>query len=405
MSEHPSGIDINDYNYELPQDKIAVYPLEKRDDSKLLVFKNRSITDTFFKEINRFLEEDSILIFNNTRVIQARLNFKNSKGQSIELFSLEPNESTLDLTQAMLTKEKILWKCLVGNLKKWRNENLIILVNGVSITARLIEKFGEFVLVEFLWQPDNLNFAEVLEKIGAMPIPPYLKRNSESSDAVRYQTIYAQKDGSVAAPTAGLHFTTEVSKKLKSKKINSLYVTLHVGAGTFKPVKSSTLAGHAMHAEWIEVTKETIEELIASENKKKIVVGTTSLRTIESLYWMGMKSFYNPSIKMGEIELTQWDPYNNSYSQISVKESLTSLLSWMQKNNLHQLVCKTSILIAPPYQLKIADGIITNFHQPQSTLLLLISSIVGDAWKDIYNHALINNYRFLSFGDSSLLLK
>jgi S-adenosylmethionine:tRNA ribosyltransferase-isomerase len=405
MSKHPSGIDINDYNYELPQDKIAVYPLEKRDDSKLLVFKNRGITDTFFKEIYRFLEEDSILIFNNTRVIQARLNFKNSKGQSIELFCLEPNESTLDLTQAMLTKEKILWKCLVGNLKKWRNENLIILVNGVSITARLIEKFGEFVLVEFLWQPDNLNFAEVLEKIGAMPIPPYLKRNSESSDAVRYQTIYAQKDGSVAAPTAGLHFTTEVSKKLKSKKINSLYVTLHVGAGTFKPVKSSTLAGHAMHAEWIEVTKETIEELIASENKKKIVVGTTSLRTIESLYWMGMKSFYNPSIKMGEIELTQWDPYNNSYSQISVKESLTSLLSWMQKNNLHQLVCKTSILIAPPYQLKIADGIITNFHQPQSTLLLLISSIVGDSWKDIYNHALINNYRFLSFGDSSLLLK
>lgn len=405
MSKHPSGIDINEYNYELPQDKIAVYPLEKRDDSKLLVFKNRSITDTFFKEINRFLEENSILIFNNTRVIQARLNFKNSKGQSIELFCLEPNESNLDLSQAMLTKEKILWKCLVGNLKKWRNEDLIILVNGVTITARLVEKFGEFVLVEFLWQSDNLNFAEVLEKIGAMPIPPYLKRNSESSDAVRYQTIYAKKDGSVAAPTAGLHFTPEVSKKLKSKKINSLYVTLHVGAGTFKPVKSSTLAGHSMHAEWMEVTKETIEELLASENKKKIVVGTTSLRTIESLYWMGMKSFYNPAIKMGEIELTQWDPYNNSYSQISVKESLTSLLTWMQKNNLQQLVCKTSILIAPPYQLKIADGIITNFHQPQSTLLLLISSIVGDAWKDIYNHALINNYRFLSFGDSSLLLK
>ena len=405
MSKHPSRIDINEYNYELPQDKIAVYPLEKRDDSKLLVFKNRSITDTFFKEINRFLEENSILIFNNTRVIQARLNFKNSKGQSIELFCLEPNESNLDLSQAMLTKEKILWKCLVGNLKKWRNEDLIILVNGVTITARMVEKFGEFVLVEFLWQSDNLNFAEVLEKIGAMPIPPYLKRNSESSDAVRYQTIYAKKDGSVAAPTAGLHFTPEVSKKLKSKKINSLYVTLHVGAGTFKPVKSSTLAGHSMHAEWMEVTKETIEELLASENKKKIVVGTTSLRTIESLYWMGMKSFYNPAIKMAEIELTQWDPYNNSYSQISVKESLTSLLTWMQKNNLQQLVCKTSILIAPPYQLKIADGIITNFHQPQSTLLLLISSIVGDAWKDIYNHALINNYRFLSFGDSSLLLK
>jgi S-adenosylmethionine:tRNA ribosyltransferase-isomerase len=405
MIKHPSGIDINEYNYELPQDKIAVYPLEKRDDSKLLVFKNRSITDTFFKEINRFLEENSILIFNNTRVIQARLNFKNSKGQSIELFCLEPNESNLDLSQAMLTKEKILWKCLVGNLKKWRNEDLIILVNGVTITARMVEKFGEFVLVEFLWQSDNLNFAEVLEKIGAMPIPPYLKRNSESSDAVRYQTIYAQKDGSVAAPTAGLHFTPEVSEKVKSKKIDSLYVTLHVGAGTFKPVKSSTLSGHAMHAEWMEVTKETIEELLASENKKKIVVGTTSLRTIESLYWMGMKSFYNSAIKIHEIELSQWDPYNNSYSQISVKESLTSLLTWMQKNNLQQLVCKTSILIAPPYQLKIADGIITNFHQPQSTLLLLISSIVGNAWKDIYNHALHNNYRFLSFGDSSLLLK
>ena len=261
------------------------------------------------------------------------------------------------------------------------------------------------MVVEFCWVPAELSFAAVLEKAGAMPIPPYLKRKSETLDATRYQTIYAEKNGSVAAPTAGLHFTPEVNKKLREKSITSLYVTLHVGAGTFKPVKASTLAGHDMHAEWIDVSKTTISELLKSGNKKKIAVGTTSLRTLESLYWLGLKVFYDPQTKPAELEIAQWLPYEFEKKELTVTESLTALLQWLEKNKLEQLSCKTSILLAPPYKLKVADGIITNFHQPQSTLLLLISCVVGNNWKDIYNYALEHDFRFLSYGDSSLLLK
>jgi len=405
MSKHPSSIKIADYTYDLPQEKIAAYPLANRDASKLLVYKNNNITENNFKNIDQFLQEESVLIFNNTRVVQARLNFQNSKQQNIEVFCLEPFQADLDITQAMLSAKKVLWKCLVGNLKKWRDEDLTLSVNGINLTLKLIEKQQEFVVIEFNWQPADLSFAEVLERTGAMPIPPYLKRKSEALDATRYQTIYAQRNGSVAAPTAGLHFTPEVYEKLKRKKIEQLYVTLHVGAGTFKPVKAEELAGHDMHAEWIDVSKEVIEGLLKNNDKKKIAVGTTSLRTIESLYWLGVKVFFNEKIITGNLELTQWEPYERLEKELSVSESLGALLKWMDKNALQQLVCKTSILLAPPYKLKVADGIITNFHQPQSTLLLLISCIVGDEWKNIYNYALENDFRFLSYGDSSLLLK
>ncbi len=405
MSQHPSSIQITDYTYDLPQEKIANYPLENRDASKLLIYKNKTISDNIFKNIDEFLEAESILIFNNTRVVQARLNFQNSKQQAIEVFCLEPFQQDLDITQAMLSTQKVLWKCLVGNLKKWRDEDLNLDLESISLKVKLIEKRNEDVVVEFSWQPQQLSFAEVLERTGAMPIPPYLKRKSEALDATRYQTIYAEKNGSVAAPTAGLHFTTAVYEKLKQKNIQSLYVTLHVGAGTFKPVKAATLEGHDMHAEWIDVSKETITELLNNNTKKKIAVGTTSLRTIESLYWLGVKIFYNKKILTGDLELSQWEPYNDTEKELTVTESLGTLLNWMEDNSLQRLVCKTSILLAPPYRLRLADGIITNFHQPQSTLLLLISCIVGNAWKDIYRYALENDFRFLSYGDSSLLLK
>ncbi len=405
MSSHPSLIAITDYTYDLPQEKIANYPLENRDASKLLLYKNEEISETIFKNIADHLEEESVLIFNNTRVVQARLNFLNEKQQAIEVFCLEPYQEDLDITQAMLSTQNVKWKCLVGNLKKWREEELVLRRSEMTLKVKLIEKRNEDVLVEFCWEPAQLSFAEVLEKAGAMPIPPYLKRKSEALDATRYQTIYAEKNGSVAAPTAGLHFTPEVNEKLKSKNITSLYVTLHVGAGTFKPVKAATLAEHDMHAEWIDVSKTTITELIKSGDKKKIAVGTTSLRTLESLYWIGLKVFYNPEIKPEELEMEQWFPYAFMQKELTVTESLTALLQWLEKNNLEQLSCKTSILLAPPYKLKVADGIITNFHQPQSTLLLLISCVVENSWKNIYNYALEHDFRFLSYGDSSLLMK
>ncbi|MBL7919537.1 MAG: S-adenosylmethionine:tRNA ribosyltransferase-isomerase [Bacteroidia bacterium] len=405
MTPHPSSIQISDYTYDLPQEKIAAYPLENRDASKILIYKNKSIGESTFNNIDQFLEEESVLIFNNTRVVQARLNFQNSKQQGIEVFCLEPFQQDLDITQAMLNTQKVLWKCLVGNLKKWRDEDLVLSTENISLNVKLIEKRNEDVVVEFSWLPNALSFAEVLERTGAMPIPPYLKRKSEKLDATRYQTIYAEKNGSVAAPTAGLHFTPAVYEKLKQKNIQSLFVTLHVGAGTFKPVKAETLAGHDMHAEWLDVSKETISRLLNNNTKKKIAVGTTSLRTIESLYWLGVKIFYNEKILTGALELSQWEPYDESKKEITVVESLTALLKWMDTNSLQRVICKTSILLAPPYKLRVADGIITNFHQPQSTLLLLISCIVGTEWKNIYNYALENDFRFLSYGDSSLLLK
>lgn len=405
MSQHPSSLDILDFTYDLPQEKIAEYPLQNRDDAKLLVYENAEIKESVFKNIIEFLPEESVLIFNDTRVVQARLFFHTAKEQKIEVFCLEPFNSSLDITQAMLSTKTVLWKCLVGNLKKWRDEVLSVTINEITVNVKLIEKRGEDVVVEFNWEPSEMCFAEVLEKIGVMPIPPYLKRKSNESDAIRYQTIYAAQNGSVAAPTAGLHFTPQVTEQLKNKNNQSLYVTLHVGAGTFKPVKSATLGGHAMHYEWITVDRTVISTLINNSPKKIITVGTTSLRTIESLYWLGLKVFYDPKIKPEDLELDQWFPYDCAHDQISNAESLNALLNWLTKNNLDRLTCKTSILIAPPYQLKLADGIITNFHQPQSTLLLLISCVVGNKWKDIYDYALNNNFRFLSYGDSSLLLK
>jgi S-adenosylmethionine:tRNA ribosyltransferase-isomerase len=296
------------------------------------------------------------------------------------------------------------WNCLVGNLKKWIEKEIVIVTNNIQLSAQIVERYPTHVCIDFKWEPSNLTFSEILDCIGLMPIPPYIKRNSAIIDKSRYQTIYSDKIGSVAAPTAGLHFTKEVLNAINKKEIKTLTISLHVGAGTFKPVKSKMMQGHDMHSEWIEVELKLIIDLI--ENKKKIIsVGTTSLRVIESLYWMGLKTYKNNLITLVNLEIKQWEVYDLDDDKITPNQCLQALAKWMQKNKLEKLICRTQILIAPPYQLKICDGIITNFHQPQSTLLLLISAIVGENWKKIYQYAIQNDFRFLSYGDSSLLLK
>jgi S-adenosylmethionine:tRNA ribosyltransferase-isomerase len=397
---HPSQLEIKNFTYDLPHEKIATYPLEKRDESKLLVYKNNIISETVFKHLADQLPENSILVFNNTKVIQARLHFYTSSNQAIEVFCLEPDDSYKDVSLAMLSRQTVRYKCLVGKLKKWKQEVLLLTKNNITLSIRIVERTDDYVLIDFFWEPNELTFAEVIEQIGILPIPPYLKRESEELDNKRYQTIYAKHKGSVAAPTAGLHFTDDVFKNLESKQIKTLNVTLHVGAGTFKPVKTETIENHTMHSEWIDVELSTLESLIGQ--KTIIAVGTTSLRTIESLYWMGVKAKIQPEASLEQLEIKQWDAYDLK-GNLTVEESLTLLVDWLKRNNLQRLICKTQILIAPPYQLKVAKGIITNFHQPQSTLLLLISAVVGDSWREIYNHALKNNFRFLSYGDSSIL--
>jgi S-adenosylmethionine:tRNA ribosyltransferase-isomerase len=352
------------------------------------------------------------MVFNNTKVVEARLLFKKASGTTIEIFCLEPANEYADITTAMLQTKKILWKCLVGNAKKWKDELLTKEVEhaekNIVLTAKKISKQPDAFLIEFFWNDDALSFAEVLHLAGVIPLPPYLHRDAEKEDAVRYQTIYAKNDGSVAAPTAGLHFTDFVLEKLSNKKIEKDFVTLHVGAGTFKPVKTETIEQHEMHAEFFEVNIELIEKM-ATSGKNIIAVGTTSLRTLESLYWMGLKKIQNSKIKnqiqsIEDIIIQQWDAYELDADNISAQQSLNALLYWMKENNQTKLITKTQILIAPPYKLKVADALITNFHQPKSTLLLLVAAIVGDKWKNIYDYALQNNFRFLSYGDACLLM-
>jgi S-adenosylmethionine:tRNA ribosyltransferase-isomerase len=403
--KHPKDISIQDFTYHLPEEKIAQYPLPERDASKLLIYKNGEIKEDVFLHIDSFLEKDSLLVFNTTRVVSARLNFLNDKGQPIEIFCLEPNSQGLELTQAMSQKSSIRWNCLVGNLRRWKEKELKLSKGKVILKASIAEQKEQYVEIDFAWEPSGLSFSEVLEETGNIPIPPYLKRESEKIDRQRYQTIYANVKGSVAAPTAGLHFTDRVLKKLHEKEISSLNVTLHVGAGTFKPVKSDTMAGHSMHAEWIDVEIKTIRDLRDNLQKTIIPVGTTSLRTIETLYWMGLKAHFNPESSLHDLELKQWEVYEITDKPLPPAQALNGLLKWMENRSVERLVCHTQLMIAPPYELKIAKGTITNFHQPQSTLLLLISVITGSRWKDIYDYALFHNFRFLSYGDSSLLLK
>jgi S-adenosylmethionine:tRNA ribosyltransferase-isomerase len=405
--KHPKHISILDYTYSLPDQRIANYPLPERDASKLLIYKDGNLTEDTYRNIAMHIPANSLLVFNNTKVIEARLLFKKPTGGMIEIFCLEPHEQYPDITTAMMQREKVWWNCLVGGASKWKpGQVLEKKIDGITLFAKYIDKGAGKFVIELSWSSADLSFAELLHRAGAIPLPPYIKREAESTDKERYQTVYAATDGSVAAPTAGLHFTDHIFQHLEEKNIQKDFVTLHVGAGTFKPVKSVTMEEHEMHAEWIDVSRETIESILNNLDNAIVAVGTTSLRTIESLYWMGVKSLVaSGKWEVGNTGLTQWEAYELADKNIAVKDALQSLLQWMKENKMERLVAKTQILIAPGYSFKIAKGLITNFHQPQSTLLLLVAALVGDDWRKVYGHALQNDFRFLSYGDGCLLWK
>jgi len=398
-------ISIKDYHYDLPFDCIAKYPLAERDLSKLLVYKNQTITESQYSHIDEFLPADSLLFFNNTKVIPARLFFKTLTQKDIEVFCLEPISSNADVYSSMLQQNNSQWKCLVGGAAKWKEQFVFLNTSELQIKAEIKERLQGTFMLEFTWEPATKTFAEVLQIAGAIPIPPYLKRATEDIDLERYQTIYAHKEGSVAAPTAGLHFTDGVFEKLKAKQIISTYVTLHVGAGTFKPVKSDTMAEHDMHGEYIDVPLETIEYLYQHMDKSITAVGTTSLRTLESLFWIGEKIAQQPNLQPHELLVDQWQPYVSSSNQINTKEALKHIIDFLNQHQLKTLYAKTRILIVPGYQFKIVNALVTNFHQPESTLILLVAAFIGQDWRKVYQYALDNDFRFLSYGDGSLLFR
>jgi len=409
----PGSLSIKDFTYSLPEERIAKYPLAERDASKLLIYKEGIITEDIYRNIADRIPADSLLVFNDTKVVEARLLFQKSTGGVIEIFCLEPHQQYPDITTAMLQHERVLWYCLIGGASKWRHGQLLekkIKYNSkeLILNGRYIEKTGDSFVVELSWNDLLLSFAEVLHLFGAIPLPPYIKREPEASDAERYQTVYAHYEGSVAAPTAGLHFTETIFEKLKAKNIQKDFVTLHVGAGTFKPVKTEVMQHHEMHAEYFTVSKPFIQNLIAHLDKNVIAVGTTSLRTLESLYWLGVKHSEvatRHALSAPEWGITQWEAYHHDLKAISARDALGNLVKWLNEKDLDSLTAKTQIIIAPGYQFKIVNGLITNFHQPQSTLLLLVAAFIGKDWRKVYSYALANNFRFLSYGDGSLLWK
>lgn len=401
-----ANISIQDYSYSLPEEKIALFPLAQRDASKLLIYKEGKIEETVFANIAALVPPQTLMVFNNTKVMNARIRFKKITGAAIEIFCLEPLGIITEYSSVMNTTQKMQWNCLVGGAAKWKNEVLEknILVDGepVVLKAKLIEKLSDAYCIELSWIPASFSFADIIEAAGDTPLPPYIKRSTDAEDSSRYQTIFALRQGSVAAPTAGLHFTENIFKKLAAKNISKTFVTLHVGAGTFKPVKAATMQHHEMHAEYMDVDEQTILQL--KKNIGKIApVGTTSLRTIETLYWLGVKTFLNPGEKM--LLLKQWDVYEEPLvsSCISATDALQALLNWIQQNNRKNIFTQTQLLIAPGYRFRVANILVTNFHQPQSTLLLLVAAAIGNDWKKMYDYALQNDFRFLSYGDGNLI--
>ena len=395
---HPADLSILDFSYDLPQARIAQHPLAQRDQSKLLQYQQSEIRDHVFTDLPDLLPNNALLLFNNTRVVQARLLFRKESGGLIELFCLEPLLPSAEVQTAMLATTEAEWLCLVGNNKRWKSGLLQMEHEGMVLRAERLTSQGEGYRIRFSWSPAERSFAEILMAFGNIPLPPYLQREVEADDSQRYQTVYARFDGAVAAPTAGLHFTQRVFDALDAKGIGRQELTLHVGAGTFKPVKSETMAGHDMHREEIVVTKTLLQRLL-SHVGPIIPVGTTSLRTLESLYWMGcMLQPSDPRLP----EPGQFTAYELQ-TTLPTKEALERLLDWLEARQLEQAIAYTAIMIAPGYRFRLAKALVTNFHQPQSTLLLLIAAAVGGSWKSIYQHALQHDYRFLSYGDSSLL--
>ncbi len=406
---HPKYLSIKDFTYYLPDEKIAFHPLENRDGARLLVFKNQHIQTDTYRNIASHIPEETLMIFNNTKVVEARLLFKKDTGSIIEVFCLQPHEMYADITTAMNQTGTVKWLCLVGGASKWKDGQTLSLpfeadAPSYILEARLLEKRSDCFVIELSWN-GAFSFAEVLHYAGHVPLPPYIKRQDEAADKSRYQTVFARHDGSVAAPTAGLHFTQSVLASLQQKNIETSFVTLHVGAGTFKPVKADSMQEHEMHSEFIEVEQELIEQLIGHENKALVAVGTTSLRTLESLYWLGARLIANPTAFENELPfLTQWEAYEYT-NPPSKADALSALLFFLSKTGSTRLIAKTQIIIAPGYAFKMIDGLVTNFHQPSSTLLLLVAALIGESWTTVYNYALQNDFRFLSYGDGSLLWK
>jgi S-adenosylmethionine:tRNA ribosyltransferase-isomerase len=427
---HPKDLSILDFNYDLPASKIASYPLEQRDASKLLVVgapnsagvmddaaaagavaetgAAQTFTESTYFNLDQALPSGTLLVHNDTKVVAARLFFEKENGSVIEIFCLEPADIYKDITTAMLTKKEVLWGCLIGGAKKWKEGPLHIKYgNNYTLTATKHTTLADSYLIKFEWDNEAQSFAEVLEAAGNIPLPPYFNRAVEANDKERYQTVYAAAEGSVAAPTAGLHFTPRLFEKLAAKNITKEFVTLHVGAGTFKPVKAARMEEHEMHAEFIDVQKifiELLRDQFTAGNQNIIAVGTTSLRTLESLYWMGAKIITGNN-RIENISVNQWDPYElmPQNELPSTALALAALCNWMEQNSLSRLITKTQIIIAPGYYFKIIDGLITNFHQPQSTLLLLVAAITNGNWKPMYDYALENEFRFLSYGDGCLI--
>lgn len=398
-------IRIEDFNYPLPDERIAKFPLPQRDHSKLLVYRQGAIEEHHFYDLPRVLPPDSLLVFNNTRVIQARLHFRKETGALIEVFCLEPLEPH-EYALSFQSTRSCSWLCLIGNAKKWKSGPLTqeVEIDGkrVHFTAERGLPHGNACEVRFSWDNPEVTFAVLLDHAGELPIPPYLNRETEESDKTTYQTVYSKIEGSVAAPTAGLHFTPEVLEAIRAKGIPELELTLHVGAGTFKPVKSETLEGHEMHTEYISVSRDLIDTL-ARTDRRVIAVGTTSVRTLESLYYIGKMLAANPDAEPHDLVVAQWQPYDGS-PDIDSREALHHIVDYLDRHGMTRLVTATQIIIAPGYHYHIVQGMVTNFHQPQSTLLLLVSAFVDGRWRKIYDYALAHGFRFLSYGDSSLLL-
>lgn len=405
--KHPKYLSIKDFTYELPANRIAQIPLGERDSSRLLIYKNGEMQSDNFINLSSYIPDESLLILNNTRVINARILFDTAAGKQVEIFCLEPVDEK-ELYSAFLKTGITKWLCLIGNKRKWKEDILskIFYVNSNEyiLKAKIIEKLTDSFIIEFEWSKEII-FGEVLNSAGVTPLPPYIKRKAVDEDKSRYQTVYANTEGSVAAPTAGLHFTDRVFASLKNKNIDLEYLTLHVGAGTFKPVKTPTLELHDMHLEKFLITKNLINKLYNAPANKIICVGTTSLRAVESLYYIGCKICVNQNLTEDNFYVTQWEPYDEITNDITKSDSLSAIINFMEKNGKEFLNCTTSLLIAPGFEFKFTNSLITNFHLPGSTLLLLVSAFAGDNWKKIYEYALSNNFRFLSYGDSSFIIK
>lgn len=403
MNSNPQSIAIADFDYPLPDDRIAKFPLERRDQSKLLVYRGGNIEESRFDHVPELLPPDTLLIFNNTKVIHARLFFRKPTGSTIEVFCLEPFQMPVALSFEQ--RGHCTWNCFIGNNKKWKegslSRQLDIHGQSVTLTATRRKAVGNAWIVDFDWD-GGLSFAELIDQAGVIPLPPYLHREAVSSDNERYQTVYALHQGSVAAPTAGLHFSPQVFEALRQKGIATDFITLHVGAGTFKPVSTPTIGEHEMHVEKIEISRSNIECILNHLGHIVIPVGTTTVRTIESVYWFGVKLSRNS--KLDAMHVMQWDPYELESLSVSTEHAYKNVLQWMEEQGIEQLGGDTQLMIAPGYRYHVISGLITNFHQPKSTLLLLVSALVGDAWKECYRYALDHQFRFLSYGDSCLFL-